>query len=75
MVGSEIWDKYHEFCSGNGKIEAECNLTLPLQYEWYLSQNFTTKPCYHRLIPYSRAPAYLQVQERAAFVARQVGIN
>ncbi len=31
---------------------------------------FHDQPCYHRLIPYSRAPAYLQVQEHAAFVAR-----
>ncbi len=41
MVGSQIWDKYHEYCSGSGKVargEAQCNLLLPLQYEWYLSQ-------------------------------------
>ncbi len=36
---------------------------------------FHDQPCYHRLIPYSRAPAYLQVQERTVFVARRVGIN
>ncbi len=36
---------------------------------------FYDQPCYHRLIPYSRTPAYLQVQEHAASVARWVGIN
>ncbi len=37
MVGSEIWDKYHVYCSRSGKIaqgEAEYNLPLALQYEW-----------------------------------------
>ena len=41
MGVSEIWDKYHEYCSENGEItrgEAECNLPFSLQYEWYLSQ-------------------------------------
>ena len=31
MGSSEIWDKYHECCIGNGD-------KFPIQQEWYLSQ-------------------------------------
>ena len=30
MGSSEIWDKYHSCCIGNGKF--------PIQHSWYLSQ-------------------------------------
>ncbi len=82
MVGSEIWDKYQEYCSGSGKIargevDPECNLPFLPKYEWYLSQ--LSRPTMLSQIntkqPHS-TPAYLQVQEHAhaAFVARRVGI-
>ncbi len=34
---------------------------------------FHDQPCYHRLIPYSRAPAYLQVLEHAGFCCQAGG--
>ena len=64
MGSSEIWDKYHSCCIGNGKF--------PIQHSWYLSQispreiylhfqynksgiypKFHCYPCYSQLIPYS----------------------
>ena len=35
MGSSEIWDKYHECCIGNGD---KLNLPFPIQHSWYLSQ-------------------------------------
>ena len=41
MGSSEIWDKYHECCIGNGDKFHEAkpsDLPFPIQQEWYLSQ-------------------------------------
>ncbi len=78
MVGSEIWDKYHEYCIvGVAKLH-EAKPSAIHHSHYNTSGNypkFHSQPRYHRLIPYSRTPAYLQAQEDAVFVARWVGIN
>ncbi len=64
-LGVKNWDKYHEYCSGSGKIargEAASALCLSYYNTRGFYPKFHNQPCYHRLIPYSRAFRYKNTQ-------------
>ena len=56
MGSSEIWDKYHECCIGNGDKFHEAKPSEIYHFQYNKSgiyPKFHCYPCYSQLIPYS----------------------
>ena len=56
MGSSEIWDKYHSCCIGNGKFHSASPREIYPHFQYStrdIYPKFHCYPCYSQLIPYS----------------------